>query len=85
MAGVASACCLQGKNNTFSMFASILGVASACCLQGKNNCGIGLLPKPSVASACCLQGTNNLLTSKGMELGEVKMEGGTRLLRGEKR
>ena len=38
-----------------------------------------------VASACCLKGTNNLLTSKGMELGEVKVEGGTRLLRGEKR
>ena len=60
-------------------------VASACCLQGKNNI-IGSPPSLlTVASACCLQGTNNLLTSKGMELGEVKMEGGTRLSMSEKR
>ncbi|ATV39013.1 hypothetical protein CUB95_10295 [Prevotella intermedia] len=54
-------------------------------LQGKNNF-IGSPPSLlTVASACCLQGTNNLLTSKGMELGEVKMEGGTHLSMGEKR
>ena len=64
---------------------AILQVASACCLQGKNNI-IGSPPSLlTVASACCLQGTNNLLTSKGMEFGEVKTEGGTHLLRGEKR
>ena len=34
---VASACCLQGKNNLSDIVRDLRLVASACCLQGKNN------------------------------------------------
>ena len=34
---VASACCLQGKNNDHCPTIEVAIVASACCLQGKNN------------------------------------------------
>ena len=34
---VASAFCLQGKNNRVVLYVDMVAVASACCLQGKNN------------------------------------------------
>ena len=56
---VASACCLQGKNNGHLQSVCRDIVASACCLQGKNNMFMKDGKPCVVASACCLQGKNN--------------------------